>query len=141
MLSRNPLKALIFLGENPRHLQKIKKMLRAELKPIGIVGEILFDRAWSSYLRCLLIARAEAHLFIPVDQGDSNRMPELTEMELPTLIFPEPSATNFPFYDELMEHLEIILRYDAHYAREFYRAVALLIALQSGGIAGLLDCL
>jgi hypothetical protein len=141
VLSRNPLTALIGLGENPRHLQKIKKMLRAELKPIGILGEILFDRAWSSYLRCLLIARTEAHLFMPVDQGDSKGMPQLKEMELPTLIFPEPCATNYRFSDDLMKRLETALRYDAHYAREFYRAVAMLIASQSGGLAGFLDCL
>jgi hypothetical protein len=121
VLSRNPLEALSRLGENLRQLLKIKKMLRAELKPTGILGDILLDRAWSSYLRCLLIARAEAHLFMPVDQGDSDRMPKLKEMELPTLIYPEPSATNYHFSDDLMQRLETALRYDAHYAREFYR--------------------
>jgi hypothetical protein len=43
LLSRNPLEALIRLGENPRELIKIEKMLRAELKPTRIVGKILFD--------------------------------------------------------------------------------------------------
>jgi hypothetical protein len=141
VLSRNPLESLIRLGENPRHLQKIKKMLRAELKPVGIIGEILFDKGWSAYLRCVLISRVETHLFIPVDRGDSERMPELEEMELPTLIFPEPSATNYRFSDDLIKHLETALRYDGHYAREFWRSVVLLIAMQSGGLAGLLDCL
>ena len=141
VLSRNPLAALIRLGENPRHLRKIKKMLRAELKPIGVVGEILFDRAWSSYLRCLLIARVEADLFMPVDRGDSDRVPELKEMDLPTLVFAEPDAPNYDFSDDLMKHLETALRYDGHFAREFYRAVGLLIALRGGGVAGLLDCL
>jgi hypothetical protein len=141
VLSRNPLTALIGLGENPRHLQKIKKMLRAELKPIGTFGEMLFDRAWSSHLRCLLIARTEAHLFMPVDQGDSNRMPQLQEIELPTLIFTEHCATNYRFSDDLMKHLETAMRYDSHYAREFYRSVGFLLAMQSGGLAGFLDCL
>lgn len=141
VLSRNPLEALIRLGENPRHLRKIKRMLRAELKPVGIVGEILFDRVWSSYLRCLLIARVEVHLFMPVDRGDSGRMPELKKMELPTLVFPEPGAPIYGFSDDLMKNLETALRYDAHYAREFYRAVGLLISLRSGGVTGLLDCL
>ncbi len=40
-----------------------------------------------------------------------------------------------------MKHLETALRYDAHYAREFYWSVGSLIAMQSGGLAGLLDCL
>jgi hypothetical protein len=141
VLSRNPLEALIRLGENLRHLQKIEKMLRAELKPIGMVGETFFDLGWSSYLRCLLIARAEAHFFTPVDQGDSDRMPELKEMELPTLVFPGADATNFRFSDDLMKQLETALRYDAHFTRQFYRAVGLLVAMQNGGLAGLLDCL
>jgi hypothetical protein len=40
-----------------------------------------------------------------------------------------------------MKHLETALRYDAHYAREFYRAVGLLLAMQTGGPMGILDCL
>jgi hypothetical protein len=140
VLSRNPLEALIRLGENPRELIKIEKMLRAELKPTGAFGKILFDRAWSSFLRCLLIARTEARLFMPVDQ-ESDRMPELKEAELPTLVWSEAGATNCGFSDDLMKHLETALRYDAHYAREFYRAVGLLVGMQTGGLTGLLDCL
>jgi hypothetical protein len=140
VLSRNPLEALIRLGENPRELIKIEKMLRAELKPTGVFGKLLFDRAWSSFLRCLLIARTEARLFMPVDQ-DSDRMPELKEAELPTLVWSEAGPTNYGFSDDLMKHLETALRYDAHYAREFYRAVGFLVAMQTGGLTGLLDCL
>jgi hypothetical protein len=140
VLSRNPLEALIRLGENSRELIKIEKMLRTELKPTGIFGEILFDRAWSSFLRCLLIARTEARLFMPVDQ-DSDRLPELKEAELPTLVWSEAGTTNYGFSDDLMKHLETALRYDAHYAREFYRAVGLLLAMQTGGPMGILDCL
>lgn len=91
VLSRNPLEVLIRLGENPRELIKIEKMLRAELKSTGIFGKLLFDRAWSSFLRCLLIARTEARLFVPVDQ-DSDRMPELKEAELPTLVWSEAGS-------------------------------------------------
>jgi hypothetical protein len=141
VLSRNPLESLLRLGENPRHLRKIKKMLRAELKPVGIIGEILFDIGWSAYLRCVLISRVETHLFIPVDRGDSERMPELKKMELPTLVFPEAGATNYGFSDDLMKHLETALRYDAHYSRQFFAAVRLLVAMQTGGLAGLLECL
>jgi len=141
VLSRDPMAALIRLGENPRQLLKIYKKLRAELRPTGILGDILLDRAWSSYLRCYLISRVEADLFVPVDHDDSDRMPKLKEMELPTLIYPEPSATNYRFSDDLMQHLETALRYDAHYSREFWRSVGLLIAMQTGGLAGLLDCL
>ena len=141
VLSRDPMAALIRLGENRRQLLKIYKKLRVELKPTGILGDILLDQAWSAYLRCVLIARVEADLFVSVDQDDSDRMPELKKMELPTLIFPEPSATTFRFSDDLMRHLEIALRYHAHYCRQFWGSVRLLIAMQSGGLAGLLDCL
>lgn len=140
VLGRDPMAALIRLGENPRQLLKIYKKLRAELRPVGILGDLLLDRAWSSFLRCFLISRVEADLFVPVDH-DSDRMPELKEMELPTLIFPEPNAINYRFSDDLMQHIETSLRYDAHYARQFWRSVGLLIAMQSGGLAGLLDSL
>jgi len=141
VLSRNPMQALIRLGENPRELLKIEKMLGAELKPTGMLGKNLFDRAWSSFLRCLLIARMEARLFMPVSQNDSDQMPELKEMELPTLVWPEPGASNYNFSDDLTRRLETVLRYDAHFAREFYRAVGMLLALQNGGVSALLDCL
>jgi hypothetical protein len=139
--SRDPLAALIRLGANRRQLLKIKKKLRAELKPTGILGDILLDRAWSSYLRCLLIARVEADLFVSVDQDDSDRMPELKDMDLPTLVFSKAGPTNYSFSDDLMKHLETALRYDGHYARQFWWSVGSLIAMQNGGLAGLLDCL
>ena len=141
VLSRNPMQALIRLGENPRELLKIEKMLREELKPTGSIGTTLFDRAWSSFLRCLLIARMEARLFMPVSQNDSDQMPELKEMEVPTLVWPESGASNYNFSDDLTRRLETVLRYDAHFAREFYRAVKMLLALQNGGVPALLDCL
>jgi hypothetical protein len=141
VLSRNPMAALIRLGENPRQLLKIYKKLRVELKPTGILGDILLDRAWASYLRCLLIARVEANLFVSGDQDNSNRMPELKEMDLPTLVFPKVGGTNYGFSDDLTKHLETALRYDGHYARQFWWSVGSLIAMQSGGLAGLLDCL
>jgi hypothetical protein len=141
VLSRNPMQALIRLGENPRELLKIEKMLRAELKPTGMLGKNLFDRAWSSFLRCLLIARMEARLFMPVSQNDADQMPELKEMEVPTLVWPEPGASNYNFSDDLTRRLETVLRYDAHFAREFYRAVGMLLALQNGGVPALLNCL
>jgi hypothetical protein len=37
-----------------------RRHLREELQPVGILAELLFDWMWSSFLRCLLIARTEA---------------------------------------------------------------------------------
>lgn len=76
VLSREPLEALVRLGENPKTLRKLKHDLGAQLKPNGAVGEMLFDRLWSSYLRCFLVAKAEATAFAPIDQpaGESRLM-------------------------------------------------------------------
>jgi hypothetical protein len=38
---------------------------------------------------------------------------------------------------DLLKHLLIFLRYDAHYFREFYRALAMLLAAKGGSHAGL----
>jgi hypothetical protein len=141
VLSRHPLQALVRRGENLRELRQIEKMLRAELKPVGIFAELLFDRAWSSFLRCLLIARLEARLLTPVDQDDADAEPKLKEAELPSLVWPEPGATNYDLSDDLMTHLETVLRYDSHFAREFHRSVISLLALRDGGAHALLDCL
>jgi len=141
VLSRYPLQALRDRGENLRELRKIEKMLRTELQPKMMLGEILFDRAWSSYLRCLLIGRTEASLFMVVDEQDSDRMPQLKEGDMPTLVWPEANAARFDFSADLTKHLETVLRYDTHFAREFYRAVGLLLAMQTGGAMGILDCL
>jgi hypothetical protein len=141
ILSRYPLEALVRRGENLRELRQIEKMLRAELKPVGILAELLFDRAWSSFLRCLLIARTEARLFTPVNQNDANGEPELKEAELQTLVWPEPGTTNYDFSRDLITQLETVLRYDGHHTREFHRSVVSLLALRDGGVRALLDCL
>ena len=141
VLSRHPLQALVRRGENLRELRQIEKMLRAELKPVGIFAELLFDRAWSSFLRCLLIARTEARLFTPVNQNDANAEPKLKEAELQTLVWPEPGTTNYDFSRDLITQLETVLRYDGHHTREFHRSVVSLLALRDGGVRALLDCL
>ena len=141
VLSRNPLQTLIDRGGNLRELRKIEKMLRDELKPKGILGDILFDRVWSSYLRCLLIGRAEASLFSGIDEQDSDRMPQLKEGDRPMLVWSERGAARFYFSADLNKYLETVLRYDTHFVREFYRAVGLLVAMQASGPVGILDCL
>jgi hypothetical protein len=138
VLSRYPLEALARRGVNIRQLRRIERMLRAELKPTGIIAEILFDRAWSSYLRCLLIALAETHLFAPVDSRlNSTRTPQLQELELPTLVWLENNGSLVNLSVDLLKHLSIVQRYDNHFSREFFRAIDMLIAMRSGGEAGL----
>jgi hypothetical protein len=141
ILSRNALEALVARGENIREFRKIEKLLRAELKPQGPLGELLFDRMWSSYLRCLLIGRTETNLFHGDDAPDSEPLPQLKAGDLPTLVWPEPGMSRVDFSPGLAKGLETVLRYDAHFSREFYRAVGLLLSMQDGGSKGILDCL
>jgi hypothetical protein len=139
VLSRYPLEALARRGENIRQLRRIELLLRRELKPTGIVAEMFFDRAWSSYLRCLLIARTEAEALTPAEQqtGILNPIPHLQEGELPTLIWREQGTTFENFPADLMKHLSIVQRYDRHFYGEFYRSMGMLVALKNGGEAGL----
>lgn len=137
VLSRHPLAALAHAGENIRQLRGIERKLRAELNPQGIVAEILFDRAWSSFLRCLLIARTEGELVTPIEKLMGRPSPpRLQQGPMPTLVFSEPVAAT-DLHSDLITHLGTVVRYDAHFSREFYRAVGLLLAMRSGGDSGL----
>lgn len=143
VLSRDPLEALVRLGESPKTLRKIKHDLRTQLKPSGAVGEMLFDRFWSSYLRCFLAAKAEANAFAPIDQptGESRLIASLKEREVPTLIFQDPSRTSEPHLStDLLRQLALVARYDAHFSKEMYRALGMLLILRSGGEAALEQC-
>jgi len=141
VLSRDPLEALVRLGENPKTLRKIKHDLRAQLKPSGAVGEMLFDRLWSSYLRCLLVAKAEATAFAPIDQPAGKSRLILKERELPTLVVEDSSGTGEAHLStDLVRQLALVARYDAHFSKEIYRALTLLLILRNGGEAALEQC-
>jgi hypothetical protein len=114
-------------------------MLRRHLKPAGIVAEIIFDRLWASYLRCLLIARSEADAFLPLDQepSASASLPHLREEELPVLIWHERREMAEQVSDNLMTHLAIVQKYDAHFSRELFRCFGLLTAMREDGDSAL----
>jgi hypothetical protein len=137
VLSKHPLETLVRLGENVRQLRRIQSMLRAELQPIGILAEILFDRAWACYLRCILIARTETNILMPNNHpvDAANRIPTLQEAQVPTLVYDHGELNNFSI--ELLKHLAVVQRYDSHFSREFYRAIGLLLALRNAGQTGL----
>ena len=140
ILSRHPLQALASSGENIRGLRRTKQLLRAELRPGGVLGEILFDRAWSSYLRCILISRTEANIFTPENQTSNtgNPGPILLEANVPTLVYSDSDLLN-SFSAELLKQLAIVQRYDSHFSREFYRAVGMLLAMRDAGDPGLTE--
>jgi hypothetical protein len=143
VLSRYPLEGLARLGENIRSLRQIERKFRAELKPSGILGATLFDRFFSSYLRCVLAARAEAATFAPIDlpAGESRHFISLKEREVPTLVLQDSSGaseTHLPA--DLLRQLALAARYDAHFSKEMYRALAWLLIHRNGGEAALDQC-
>ena len=143
VLSRYPLEALVRLGENKRSLRRIERKFRAELKPSGIVAEMLFDRFFSSYLRCVLATRAEATAFAPIDQpaGESRLITSLRDQEVPTLVIQDSIETSEAHLSaDLLRQLALAARYDAHVSKEMYRALAMLLILRSGGEVALEQC-
>ena len=143
VLSRYPLQVLTRLGENVRSLRNLERKLRAELEPAGVAEGILFDRLWSSYLRCLLAARAEGVVFDPTDRHAEKPdcAAEIREDVLPTLILNDQAPANRGFSPDLLKQLALVARYDRHFSREMYRAYALLLIAKKGGQAGLEQCL
>ena len=145
-LSRYPLEALRHLGENPKTLRRQERRLRAKLKPPGVIGAIVFDRFWSSYLRCLLAARSELSALAPADipTGQKSAGPSLREREVPTLVLPEAQDQRMTYEalpPDLFRQLALVQRYDRHFSREMYRALAMLLVLRSSGEAGLEQCI
>jgi len=143
VLSRYPLGALAHLGENVRSLKRIERKFRAELKPSGILADVLFDRFFSCYLRCVLATRAEATAFAPIDQpaGESRLITSLKDREVPTLVIQDSIETSKAHLSaDLLRQLALAARYDAHVSKEMYRALAMLLILRSGGEAALEQC-
>jgi hypothetical protein len=146
VLSRYPLEALRHLGEDPKALRRLERRFRTELKPQSAVGEILFDRFWSSYLRCLLAARTEANVFLRQHQDRSKvkSSSNLVGRDLPTLVVEQSSELGLrsePLAQDMLHELALIQRYDRHFGKEMYRALALLLVLRRNGEAGLEDAL
>ena len=145
-LSRYPLEALRHLGENPKTLRRLEHQLRAELKPRGVIAAIFFDRFWSSYLRCLLAARCELNALPPAEipAGQGSGSPSLRQGEVPTLVLPERQDERVTYEalpPDLFRQLVLVQRYDRHFSREMYRALAMLLVLRSGGEEGLEQCI
>jgi hypothetical protein len=145
-LSRYPIEALRHLGEDPKSLRRLERRFQAELKPQGAIADLVFDRFWSSYLRCLLAARTEATVFRRQGQNSSQGKTKarLLDGAFPTLVVeqsPEPVLMPAPLGAETLHHLALVQRYDRHFGKEMYGALALLLVLRSSGEAGLEDAL
>ncbi len=136
------LQALARLGENTRCLRRVEHALRAELKPSGILGNIWFDRGWSSYLRCLLAARLEGAILCPNKGAEDQptETPNLVEGEVPFLVWKTHENANGNFPPDLLQQLSLVQRYDAHYSREMLRYFGFLLSLRDRGESGLEEC-
>lgn len=147
ILARNILSALGEMGENLRSLRRIEREFRATLRPRAPLGNLLFDRFWSSYLRLALASRLEANLFTDTKKGSASppSSPSITIGEKPTLIFASrtesPSGENVKVFlpSSLCQQLALVQRYDRHQSREMYRALALLLLMRRGGESALED--
>ncbi len=141
VLSRYPLQALRHLGEDPKSLRRLERRFRAELKPQGVIAEVLFDRFWSSYLRCLLAARTECSTFLRQHHEDSkgNRTCRLLEGPLPTFVVDDSVHPEVPasLDEDVLRELALVTRYDAHFGKEMYKAMGLLLVSRRHGHAGL----
>ena len=105
ILSRDALAALVQLGEDPRTLRRLERQYRAGLQPAGPLGDLLFDRFWSSYLRLMLIGCLETGLM----RGKSVGKRKLTASALvpgpqPTLVCEDSPGQPFEV-SPLMEEL------------------------------------
>ncbi len=115
------------------------------LQPIGLFGNLFFDRFWSSYLKLILVGRLETRLFAGKPVGSSNSASlALVPGNLPTLVSQHPDdqpIEAIPLSEELppdlLRGLVLAQRYDRHHSREMYRSLALLLLLRRGGEAAL----
>jgi len=142
VLARYPLEALQHLGEDSKALRRLERRFRAELRPRGIIADLFFDRFWSSYLRCLLAARGEASAFLPADQdaSEATRVPALIQADLPALVLDDEQEVKVlrqALAPDVLRHLLLVQRYDRHFSREMYQALALLLVLRANGEPGL----
>lgn len=145
-LARYPLEALRHLGEDVKALRRLERRFRAELKPRRLIADLVFDRFWSSYLRCLLAARAEASAFLPPDHDASKgaHAPELIQADLPTLMVDdeqEAKVLRQALEPDVLRQLLLVQRYDRHFSREMYQALGLLLVLRANGEPGLEQCI
>lgn len=144
VLARHPLEALRHLGEDCRALRRLEKRCRAELKPRGLIAELIFDRFWCAYLRCLLAARVESSAFLASSPDAGNaavRIPALIQAELPTLVVDDEKVINpaghYTVPPDVLQHLALVQRYDRYFGREMYQAMALLLLMRAKGKEGL----
>jgi hypothetical protein len=137
ILSRYPLQILIDQGESKRRLLQIEKNFISDLAPTGTIGNAIFDRMFSSYLRVMLAGKMESRTMIVVDspaRPDGMQVAGISAQELPTLIFSaDPRGDLQNLSPESWSQIALVQKYDSYYSREFFRCLGLLLVLKHGG--------
>jgi hypothetical protein len=145
VLSRHPLQALVKLDENPKRLRQIESNFHAELQPSGPVGNMLFDKMFSSYLRSILAAKLEARALASIDRQTpkaGRRQAHISAEEQPALVIEDMAEQDLQTVpDDLYSQLALVQKYDGHYSCEMFRSLGLLLALKNTGEAGLAKCI
>ena len=129
ILARYPLESLLDSGENLRALRGLEKSLRDQFQPRGAFEQILFDRAWSSLLHCLLIARAEKRIFADENQPTGfdervRRTRALIQATGNTKVVERP--------ENFLATLSVVQRYDGYYWSQFNLALKMLLESRNG---------
>jgi hypothetical protein len=105
ILARESLDALVQAGEDRRTFRRLERQYRAALRPIGPLGNLFFDRFWSSYLKLVLIGRLETQLVAGKSEAESKSVSlALVPGRLPTLVSQHPDgqpAEAIPLNEEL----------------------------------------
>jgi hypothetical protein len=145
LLSQHIERAVVRSGESLRNIRRYKKQLRAVFKPRGTLGELIFDRGWSSYLRLHLLAKLEARVL--TSDHPNRRLPILSELRegtLPTLVTESDVSESeiaqkfdADVSEGLFHELALAQRYDSHHARVATRMFGLLLVMRKGGMSAL----
>jgi hypothetical protein len=129
VFSRSPWKALAKAGEDMKKLGQTEHMLYEHFRPRNPFEEFILDRAWCCVLRCVLIGRVEEKIFAA---GDKSREERIKDIAAFAFASGGSSASADHTSGGLLNQLSSVLRYDAYYAREFLRWIAILEASQNG---------
>jgi hypothetical protein len=132
IFSRAAWNALVKQGHEMKKLGQTERMLRQHFEPRNAFEEFVLDRALCCVFRCVLIAREEERVFGTAGKPGAERLKDISVLATyggSKVIDGQTSAG-------LMNELNSILRYDAHYAREFTRWIGFLEKLQNGRDGG-----
>jgi hypothetical protein len=141
VLSRGLLHILQRHGENVRTLRRFERGLRADLKPKGALGQLLFDQFWAGVLRLILVERLEGAGLAPQSSASqtSVSVPILREEAFPTLVLPsegekfEHEQEERDFDLDVFRRLALVSPYLCTASREMHRALKLLRLMKDGG--------